>query len=231
MEDTVIVPNHFAYSFRYDLRPTDFVSFPEDGVSTFKDLIDNIPFISYYLGKLEYAELSKKPHMQSIVWTPQKLTQRQMQVPRNRVLKLFSYDKNAGKYSFASAKKVVSLASYCLKDPSSDIITNLPEESLAKLPEWVPKLSFHRNQKHTLERLLAASVYPEMSYPQFCTTYNHLFIQVYNRPCCHRNTYFKEAHNLGVIDDETFFEFIGVIKKTNNKSCNYCSYSCENIKM
>lgn len=231
MEDHIIVPGHFAYSFRYDLPQGTPLCVYHKIERDFVDLVSNIPFISFYLGKIEVAHLTKKLHLQSIVWTPSLLTQQEMQVPRNRVLKSYSYNKNTGKYSFASAKKVVSLAAYCIKDPSSSIISNLSAETLAKLPLWTSQSKFSKSLKKDLERLLAATVYPEMSFPQFVSIYNSQFLLIYKRFCCHRNTYFKEALKYGVIDDETFFEKIGVLKKSNNSSCNFCSYSCENIKM
>lgn len=223
MEDNVVVAQHFAYSFRYDLpTPCGCQTLVED---QFLRILEQCPFIIYYLGKMEIATLSGKAHIQSIVWTKTKLTPSQMQAVRNRVLKFYHYDKNTGKYSFASAKKVLSLAAYCTKE-EAPLITNLSIEHLEKLPEWTSVGDYIKNKKDELERIMTASILASgytPSFPQFCKEFNMHYIQIYQRPCCHRFTYFREALKYEVIDHETFLEKIGVLKPSNNSTCNYCT--------
>lgn len=245
MQDTEIVPNFYAYSFRYDIQPAPFFIGPHtlpfltvkewDAIfpkikRDYLDLLEGLPFIHFYLASLEVGTLTKKPHIQSIVWAPYKLSIKEMQSVRNRTRSKYDFEKNDAKLAFSSAKKVRSLASYCAKD-DSELITNLPTESLGMLDQWVDSNNFSSSLKSTLERKIKEIAIPNMSFHRFCSAFNELFLSIHKRPCCRRATYFKYALKHGVISQDVFLERIGVLERSNNKTCNYCSGHSFNIKI
>lgn len=241
MQDTEIVPNFWAYSFRYDLCPwQDYVSYdchpgpffddPQSVKKDYLDILEGLPFVHFYLASLEVAAKTKKPHIQSIVWSPYKLSIKEMQSARNRTRSKFQYEKNDGKLAFSSAKKVRSLASYCAKD-DSELLTNLPMQSLGMLDKWIDTNTFSSSLKDTLERKIKEIAISGMSFHRFCSAFNELFISIHKRPCCRRATYFKYALKHGVISQDVFLERIGVLERSNNNTCNYCSGHSFNIKI
>ena len=194
------------------------------------DLLEGLPFVHFYLASLEVGTYSKKPHIQSIVWAPYKLSIKEMQSVRNRTRSKYSFESNDGKLAFSSAKKVRSLASYCAKD-DSELITNLPTDALGKLDKWIDSNNFSSSLKLTLERKIKEIVIPNMSFHRFCSAFNELFLSIHQRPCCRRATYFKYALKHNVIDQDVFLERIGVLIPSNNSSCNYCSGHSFNLKI
>lgn len=233
MQDTELVPNFWAYSFRYDVLPElhPHYSIKFDKVKKdYLDLLEGLPFLHYYLASFEVATYTKKPHIQSIVWTPYKLSIKEMQSVRNRTRSKYSFELNDGKLAFSSAKKVSSLASYCAKD-ESELITNLDTDTLGKLDKWIDSSSFSSSLKINLERRLKEIVIFGMSYPAFCNKFNELYLSIYNRSCCHRATYFKYALSHGVITQDYFLERIGALERSNNNTCNYCSAHSLNFKI
>lgn len=234
MQDAELVPNFWAYSFRYDIPDIHIakqLAFLFHKIKRdYLDLLSDLPFVHYYLATLEVGAVTKKPHIQSIVWCPYKLKIKEMQHVRNRTRSKYSFEKNDAKLAFASAKKIRSLASYCAKD-ESELITNLPTDTLAKLDKWESFNTFTQTFKLNLERRLKEIVIMGMSFPSFCNRFNELYLSIYNRPCCHRATYFKYALSHGVISQDLFLERIGVLERSNNKTCNYCSSHSLNFKI
>lgn len=234
MQDTEIVPNFWAYSFRYDIPDVHVVKHLALIFNKIKkdylDLLEGLPFVHFYLASLEVGTYSKKPHIQSIVWAPYKLSIKEMQSVRNRTRSKYSYSSNDGKLAFSSAKKVRSLASYCAKD-DSELITNLPTDTLGMLDKWIDTNTFSSSLKDSLERKIKEIAISGMSFHRFCSAFNELFISIHDRPCCRRATYFKYALKHGVISQDVFLERIGVLERSNNKTCNYCSSHSLNFKI
>lgn len=235
MQDTTIVPDFWAYSYRYDIPDIHVVKhlaiFYDKIKRDFLDLLDGYPFIHYYLGTLEIGQITKKPHIQAIVWAPHKLKIAEMQMVRNRTRALYGYEKNDGKLAFSSAKKIKSLAAYCSKDDTVDLITNLPADTLENLDKWVSTESFSSTLKNLLERKIKEFVISGMSFPRFCNYLNETYLAVYKRPCCHRATYFKYALQYQIISQDLFLEKIGCLERSNNNTCNYCSSHSLNFKI
>lgn len=234
MQDTELVPNFWAYSFRYDIPDIHVVKHLAIIFNKIKkdylDLLEGLPFVHFYLASLEVGTYTRKPHIQSIVWTPYKLSIKEMQTVRNRTRSKYSFENNDGKLAFASAKKVRSLASYCAKD-ESELITNLPTDTLANLNKWVSKNNLSSSFKLDLERRIKEIVISGMSFSRFCSLFNELYLSIYNRPCGHKGTYFKYALKHGVISQDVFLERIGVLERSNNNTCNYCSGHSFNLKI
>lgn len=235
MQDTAIVPNYWAYSYRYDIPDVHVVkhlAIIYDKIKRdFLDLIRRCPFIEFYLGALEVGKYTKKPHIQAIVWAQDKLSIKNMQHVRNRTRALYGYDKNDGKVAFSSARKISSLASYVTKEQQGELITNLSTVSLGRLDEWVDSSSFSKNKVECLERKIKEFVISGMSFPRFCILFSDSYLAIYKTPCIRRATYFKYALLHGIISTDLFLEKISVLERSNNNTCNYCADHCENFKI
>lgn len=192
---------------------------------------------TYYLGKVEKGNETGKLHYQLIVWFEQKMSAKEMTKHRNWWRGKCGTHKN--NHAFTSARKVVTLASYCTKD-LGDLITNLTQEQLKLVPQWQNKKALKENNKEKFEKLLKTNldryknkninlegisdpniqVTPWEPYTQglpsfekFCEILSSAYVEVYNQECCHRNTYFKLAKKHKIITCREFFIKIGVIKE------------------
>lgn len=224
MKDTHLILDHYAYSFRYDIRlSVEHLPLGENNkeivtkyLTQFKVLMEKYPIIKHYLAAYELGFQSRKPHIQSVIWSSSELTRSQTQSFRNYIRNKFDWKGNDGHVSFASAKKIQSLTSYCKKDGA--FIHNLPPEVFSKIKNWRPFKQMKITQRESLEYLLEES--PEENrgpYGPWCQYFNHKFTEVYKRPCCHRNTYFKYALKYKVI---TISEFLHRINVYDSQSFN-----------
>lgn len=188
---------------------------------------------TYHLGKVEKGEETGKLHYQLIVWFEQKLSSKEMTKQRNWWRGKCGTHKN--NHAFTSARKVVTLASYCTKD-LGDLITNLSPEQLKLVPQWQNKKALKESKKEQFEKLLKTrldkyinevnvfytgeSQYntpwetKKQGYPGFeryCNMLNKAHLEVYGQECCYRNTYFKLAKKHKIITEREFLVKIGVI--------------------
>lgn len=228
MHDSTIIPDHYAYSLRYDLPKDYHVSPPQAYLIIFKRIISSLSFITHYLGMCELGEKTLKPHIQAIIWSPKKLTVKQMQTVRNRVRSNNIHLKdsmNKGQLSFASARKEKSLAGYVTKTAegkwigiSGPVFTNLTPEQCERIPKWQSIQQYRRDKKSLLERTLdknADKWSATTDYPSFCEEFNDIYYKIYDRHCIRRNTYFHYALKYHVITPTQFLEKIGAIKIQN----------------
>lgn len=229
MQDSDILPTHYAYMFRYDLNAREHAVGPDSIVligtdwfpwddpaaapfhlEEFKKMISaDLPFIEYYIAGWEISAKTKKPHIQSIVWSPTKLATSNMQKARNYILTKYKWKCNKGKVAFSSAKKVKTLAAYSAKD--GKVVHNLPDDIYGKIPNWRPWEHFNKDKKSLLERNLKKYKLCTLDFRKFAQIMNLEYQNVYGSPCNRRNVYYTFAYKLGVIDNENYLERIGVI--------------------
>ncbi len=132
MEDTAIIPKHYAYSFRVDAQMLEYSkkTFIQSLLEEFQKFYDRFDAINHYYIYIEQSTVVKKTHIQGIVWAAKKQTP-------NELTKMRQWWKRpSGHISLCSAKKVKSLAAYCSKD-KGERATNLSESQLLLIPTWV----------------------------------------------------------------------------------------------
>ena len=119
MEDNTICKNLWAYSFRMDKHE--------------ENLINEVAWILQkcikYLLREEEGTITKKQHLQGILWFESKLKTGEIIKYRNH------FRREKGHISFISAKKIKSLSAYCNKTEGT-LLTNLTDEEFALVPEW-----------------------------------------------------------------------------------------------
>jgi len=207
MEDSIIIKTQFAYMLRLDALDT-----PDLTKAHIYKWIETTG-CTFYLGGLEKGKTTGKLHFQLIVWFEQKLPPSDMTKYRNWWRNKCGTHKN--NHAFTSARKVSSLASYSIKE-NNNIMTNLSTEQLEKVPLWKNKAALKLTQKDEFEHLLKKKMESlkdmvgdyEISYFTFCEILFDIYLGVYDRPCCHKPTYYKYALKYKVI---TKFEFMRML--------------------
>lgn len=235
MEDTIIVKTHYAYMLRADIPP---LKSSQDVVS-----LDNLTAwlatsgSSYHLGTIETGEQTGKLHFQMVIWFESKLDNKEKNRLRNW------WRGKCGNYAnataFTSARKIVNLSSYSTKE-DAELITNLSQEQLKKIPEWKNKRAMKEQNKEKFERLLKEKVetfsnkkvteigidsYTEYGSdpwnphtkgkPDLYTFYvllKEAHIDVYGYKCKNSRTYFDLAETHGIISYRQYLQEIGVLK-------------------
>lgn len=132
MQDSIIVPKHFAYSLRVDAKPQEYNKFDKckQLLKEFKQFQERFTEINQHYIYIEQSAVVDKTHIQGIVWTNKQLRHKDMSAMRAW------WKRPAGHISFCSAKKIKSLASYCSKD-LGECTTSLSETQLNKIPKWI----------------------------------------------------------------------------------------------
>lgn len=212
MEDTIIIKTQYAYMLRLDTGDT-----PDLTKNHIHKWIETTG-CTYYLGGLEKGKKTGKLHFQLIVWFEQKISPSDMTKYRNWWRNKCGTHKN--NHAFTSARKVASLAAYSTKE-QSDIITNLSEEQLKKVPLWKNKAALKLTQKDEFEHLLKQKMDSllkdqgtqdfAISYYSFCEILFDIYLGVYDRPCCHKPTYYKYALKYKIITKFRFMEMLYII--------------------
>ncbi len=123
MEDNIVKPGLYAYSFRVDL--------PHDKITKVLEFIKRYE-TQYYIVGQETSDLGK-PHFQCILWYDKKINQSKL---RNWWKGKTLETKQP--CSLVTAKKIKNLAKYTMKD--ENFITNLSEEEINKIGKWNKKL-------------------------------------------------------------------------------------------
>lgn len=226
MQDSDILPDYWAYMFRYDV-PDDEKSLTEE-LHTYQEIMLELPFLDYYLAGFEFSKKTQKPHIQSIVWSNHKLSQNNMQKARNLILKKYKWDVNKGKVAFSSAKKVRSLSAYSQKDKNT--VTNLPADILELIPQWRPWEDISKDKKALLERNLKKYKLCTLDFRKFAQIMNLEYQNVYGNPCNRRNIYYTFAYKLGIIDNENYLERIGVIPPVYRSYETICTHISDDYK-
>lgn len=234
MQDHKIVPKHFAYSLRYDLPQNDELSNGIIGLKSatvkvafeeFNNFI-NYPYITHHLGAYEVAALSKKHHIQAIIWSKTKLAPNQMMKIRNKIRYKYNLSTNKGQLALASAKNIPSLSSYCTKQQL--YTTNLTSKQLELLKKWKPyaeyKKTLKQDKKDELIKHLDEQDFSNICFDRFAHIFNQLYTLVYDQPCIHRATYFKYALKYNTLDEESFLERINVVKPRYSQTTESYSY-------
>ncbi len=121
MEDSVICTGLYAYSFRLDRK--------QEQLFQEIEWLINQPDLVKYLFKREFGDQTGKEHIQGIIWFSKRQSIKEILRMRNH------FRREKGKISFISAKKVISLASYCNKT-EGDLQTNLTPQEFLKIPDW-----------------------------------------------------------------------------------------------
>lgn len=205
MEDSIIIKTQFAYMLRVDVPDSKDASNIHKWIET--------TGCSYYLGALEKGKETGKLHYQLIVWFEQKLSSADMTKYRNWWRNKCGDHKN--NHAFTSARKVASLAAYSTKE-HGNIITNLSEEQLQKVPNWKNKQALKLTQKDEFEDRLEENMkIPPMTWPAFCEVLFDTYLGVYERPCCHKATYYKYALQYKIITKWDFMSMINLIDNDN----------------
>ncbi len=199
MEDSIIIKTQFAYMLRVDMPDLE-------KVHIFKWI--EVTGCSYYLGALEKGKETGKLHYQLIVWFEQKLSPSEMTKYRNWWRNKCGTHKN--NHAFTSARKVASLAAYSTKE-GSNIITNLSEEQLQKVPLWKNKQALKLTQKDEFEAKLDEKMKDINLWPAFCEVLFDTYLGVYERPCCHKQTYYKYALQYKIITKWDFMSMINLL--------------------
>ncbi len=124
MEDTIIKPGLYAYSFRVDVDNTS-------DMSQVMSFLKKYNVKNYIIG----AETSTlgKPHFQCILWFAEKINTTKL---RNWWKGKTAKTKQP--VSLTSAKKIRSLGKYTTKE--KNFITNLTQEEIQLIGEWSPKV-------------------------------------------------------------------------------------------
>jgi len=202
MEDSIIIKTQFAYMLRLDALDT-----PDLTKAHIYKWIETTG-CTFYLGCLEKGKTTGKLHFQLIVWFEQKLPPSDMTKYRNWWRNKCGIHKN--NHAFTSARKVASLASYSIKE-GSNMITNLSEEQLQKVPLWKNKQALKLTQKDEFEAKLDEKMKDINLWPAFCEVLFDTYLGVYERPCCHKPTYYKYALQYKIITKWDFMSMINLL--------------------
>lgn len=228
MIDQTIFPNFSAYSLRFDvnhnqlnlkyniLNPLNLEEEErkhinqQNAIKFFKNLLIKYG-IEHYLGTYEYGKLTGKPHWQCIVWFKEVKQKKYLDKVRNHIKSAMKGKKNDGSVAFAPVKKSVkNLAAYCAKEHSpTGEIHSLTEEQYKKIPLWESTEERTKKKSLLLENELKNIKYEGDIYEWFAQ-FNKLYNKIYERPCLIRSQYYKWAYKIGVINDRTLCEFLGV---------------------
>lgn len=124
MEDSIVKPNHYAYSFRVDISIAD-------GLTKVMEFMKHYEVKYYIVG----AEVSKegKEHFQCILWFAERINATKL---RNWWKGKTSDTKQP--VSLTSAKKIKSLGKYTMKE--GQFTTNLTPEEVKSIGKWSQKL-------------------------------------------------------------------------------------------
>lgn len=182
MEDTIIIKQHYIYMFRVDLSRNEISKLQ------IEDFLDKYDF-SHYHGAHEIGELTQKPHYQMAIWREHKALSGELSKMRN----WWRGKTNSKTHGVAltSGRKIASLVSYSSKEiTDNNIISNLNNNQLQKIPLWKNK---SLQKIENLERLEKALESFDKDLPnwEFLSKLNTTYIEIYGRPCMHRNTYIK----------------------------------------
>lgn len=128
-KDEIVVPGYYAYLLR-----VDYLHHTQDEIIKMLDkFIDEEKIEAFHIYE-EIGSKSKKIHIQAIVWSDRIYTPKMSQQVKRKYFKTI-YDKSTRAIAFTDARKPQNLASYSMKD-MDEIMSNLDEESLAKIPKW-----------------------------------------------------------------------------------------------
>lgn len=132
MQDSIIVPKHYAYSIRVDAKTQEYnsISKCKQLLKEFKQFQERFKAINQHYIYIEQSAVVDKTHIQGIVWTIKPLKHKDMSSMRQW------WKRPAGHISFCNAKKITSLASYCSKD-LGECSTTLTESQLSLIPKWI----------------------------------------------------------------------------------------------
>jgi len=125
MEDTIVKPGNIAYQFRVDVDTENGLTL----VMTFMKKYD----VQYYICGAEKSE-NNKQHFQCILWFKSAVNTTKL---RNWWKGKTLQTKQP--VSLTSAKKIVNLAKYSMKE--QNFVTNLTKEELGKIGQWKKKNS------------------------------------------------------------------------------------------
>jgi len=202
MEDSIIIKTQYAYMLRVDTLTTADLT-----KNHIKKWIE-VTGCSFYLGALEKGKETGKLHYQLIVWFEQKISPSEMTKYRNWWRNKCGTHKN--NHAFTSARKVASLAAYSTKE-GGNIITNFTEEQLKKVPLWKNKAALKITQKDEFEAKLDEAMKDINLWPAFCEVLFDTYLGVYDRPCCHKQTYYKYALQYKIITKWDFMSMINLL--------------------
>jgi hypothetical protein len=128
-KDMTVVPGYYAYLLRVDyLDQTQ-----EQIIKMLEYFIDEEEIYAYHIFE-EVAKVTKKIHIQSIVWSDKNYNPTERQRCKRTYFKEV-YEQGSSHVAFTNAKKPQNLASYSAKDMEM-IQSNLTEEELKRIPEW-----------------------------------------------------------------------------------------------
>ncbi len=176
MEDTVICPGLYAYSFRID----------RDQEQLFQEVEWLIPQTTKYLMRREFGDETNKEHLQCILWFKNKLATKEILRIRNH------FRREKGKISFISAKKVKSLAAYCNKS-EGDLQTNLTTLEFSRIEKWKNLDDVWKDELHQFLRQLS-TIYYCSDYGAFCNKIVIFYLENGKSPP-NRNTLYKHLLN------------------------------------
>lgn len=142
--DTIVVPGYYAYLLR-----VDYIGHTQEQIiKMLEQFIDEEEIYAYHIFE-EVAKVSKKLHIQSIVWSEKDYNPTQRQHCRRTYFKSV-YDKGTSHVAFTNAKKPQNLASYSAKDMEM-IQSNLTDEELKRIPEWQDTKEFRDKEWQKLK--------------------------------------------------------------------------------
>lgn len=132
MQDSIIVPNHYAYSLRVDAKTQEYnsISKCKQLLKEFKQFQERFSTIKHHFIYIEQSAVVDKTHIQGILWTINQLKHKDMSAMRQW------WKRPSGHISFVNAKKIKSLASYCSKD-LGERSTSLSDHQLNLIPKWI----------------------------------------------------------------------------------------------
>lgn len=178
MEDNFICTGFYAYSFRLDkIEETNIV----------EEIQWIIQKTKRHLLRLEKGDITKKEHLQGILWFKEKLKTREIIKYRNH------FRREKGGISFISAKKVKSLSAYCNKT-TGKLISNLSIEQMALVPSWVnEKTNWKIDLQKKLEEL-EVDIWEPHCQQEFVCAIIHFYIENKKSPP-NRNMLYKYLLN------------------------------------
>ena len=206
MEDTIIIKQHYIYMFRVDLSRN------VTSKLQIEEFLDKYDF-SHYHGAHEIGETTQKPHYQMAIWREHKALSGELSKMRN----WWRGKTNSLTHGVAitSGRKIKSLVSYSSKDMTEDnILSNLNQNQLQKIPEWKNKSLQKIENLERLEKALE-SFDKNLTNYSFLSKLNTVYLGIYVRPLMHRNTYIKYLYKYGYISSIQLIDYVFNINEFN----------------
>lgn len=235
MQDTIVIPNYFAYSFRYNVGTSAFDPSSCEFIWHKEMLEEFFHDDAKYLMNLEYGKTNAQPHVQSVLWLPLKLSVDLRNKIIQKVKVKYKLETNKGQYSLVSAKKIKSLSSYVTKDlldfalfqtdgylkDDSVPFTNLSVTEMARIDEWKPLKILKNDQKDLLEKQLKdlrLCFHRKPEYHEWCQLYLRTYLGIYKTPPYNRSVVLKSALKFDVITIEDYLYRTGIYTESDLQS-------------